>query len=351
MGQPKVSIVIPIYNVEPYLRECLDSVCRQTLEDIEIICVNDGSTDGSLAIVEDYAASDGRIVILDGPNGGYGKAMNRGCARATGEYVGIVEPDDYVPLAMYEDLYAIAAENDLDFVKADFYRFTREENGDMQLVYHRLDSTGRWYHRVFDPSHEPQTLLFLMNTWTGIYRRSFLEAHDIRHHETPGASFQDNGFWFQTFVRAKRAMIVDKPYYRYRADNPNSSVNDRGKAYCMNAEYDYIENLLRKEPDVWERFKYMFWLKRLNNYNFTMSRIDPSLYEEYAESFQRDFTRARDLGELDRMLFTKRQWEILQEVLASPQKYARGYRFRQGLKRLYRSGTRVARSIGRRVAH
>ena len=168
MGQPKVSIIVPTYNVEPYLRECLDSICRQTLKDIEIICVNDGSTDGSLAIINEYAERDSRIVVLDGPNGGYGKGMNRGLDRATGEYIGIVEPDDFIALTMYEDLYAIASEHDLDFVKADFYRFTREENGDMELKYNHLDKTDTWYNKVFDPSQEPEALRFIMNTWSGI---------------------------------------------------------------------------------------------------------------------------------------------------------------------------------------
>lgn len=77
---------------------------------------------------------------------------------------------------------------------------------------------------------------FIMNTWSGIYRRDFLEQYKIRHHETPGASFQDNGFWFQTFIYAKRAMILDTPYYMNRRDNPNSSVNNREKVYCINQE-------------------------------------------------------------------------------------------------------------------
>ena len=118
MAQAKVSIIIPTYNVEEYLEECLDSVCRQTLKDIEILCVNDGSTDGSLEIIKRYAAKDERIVVLDGPNGGYGKAMNRGLDAATGEYIGIVEPDDFIALTMYEDLAKLADENALDFVKA-----------------------------------------------------------------------------------------------------------------------------------------------------------------------------------------------------------------------------------------
>ena len=116
----KVSIIIPTYNVEMYLVECMDSVVNQTLKDIEIICINDGSTDSSLEILKGYAEKDDRIIIVDKENGGYGIGMNIGLDKATGEYIGIVEPDDFVPLNMYEELYNKAVENDLDLVKADF---------------------------------------------------------------------------------------------------------------------------------------------------------------------------------------------------------------------------------------
>ena len=84
---PKVSVIVPVYNVEPYLRACMDSIVRQTLKDIEIICINDGSTDGSLAILKEFAELDKRITIVDKENGGYGMAMNIGLDRATGEYI------------------------------------------------------------------------------------------------------------------------------------------------------------------------------------------------------------------------------------------------------------------------
>ena len=190
----KVSIILPIYNVSQYLRECLDSVVGQTLKDIEIICVNDGSTDDSLDIIREYAAGDERIVVITGPNGGYGKAMNKGLDRATGEYVGIVEPDDYVVPEMFEELYQAAKEHDLDFVKADFYRFTRNEAGEESLQYELLDKTKTRYGQLLCPAEDPSCIRFTLNTWTGIYRREFLEEHGIRHNETPGASFQDNGF-------------------------------------------------------------------------------------------------------------------------------------------------------------
>ena len=111
---------------------------EQTLKDIEIICINDGSTDGSLKILQEYAAKDDRIKIVDKENGGYGIGMNIGLDMATGEYIGILEPDDYVAITMYEDLYKVAKDNDLDFVKADFYRFQRGETGNMYLVYNHL---------------------------------------------------------------------------------------------------------------------------------------------------------------------------------------------------------------------
>ena len=311
---PKVSIILPIYNVQAYLAEALDSVVNQTLRELEIICVDDGSTDGSLDIIREYAARDPRIVVLTGPNGGYGKAMNRGLDRATGEYVGIVEPDDYVDLTMFAELYQTAAEQKLDLVKADFYRFTRDEQGE-QLQYELLDKTRSRYGELLCPARDPSCIRFTLNTWTGIYRREFLEEHNIRHNETPGASFQDNGFFFQTFAYAQRAMIVNKPYYRNRRDNPNSSVKSRAKVYCMNIEYDFIRDLLMRDREVWERFQYMYWWKKYHNYWFTHDRIDDSYKEEFLDRMRQEYKRAQMLGQLDPELFTRSEWQTIQALI------------------------------------
>ena len=158
--------------------------------------------------------------------------MNTGMDIASGEYIGIVEPDDFVPLTMYEDLYNIAKDNELDFVKADFYRFTRDSRtGELNLVYNRLDPSGENYNQVISPFEKPYVTKFIMNTWSGIYRRQFIEEHHIRHNTTPGAAFQDNGFFWQTFMYAKRCMFLDRPYYMNRRDNPNSSVKNKEKVY------------------------------------------------------------------------------------------------------------------------
>ena len=193
----KVSIIVPTYNVEQYLAECMDSITGQTLRELEIICVNDGSTDGSLNILKKYAASDDRIIIIDKKNEGYGRAMNDGLDRASGEYVGIVEPDDYVDLHMYEDLYRIAKEKNLDIIKADFYRFVCNKNGEVLKSYDALSKDGTGYNEVINPKENDRIFRYVLNTWSGIYRRSFIEKYHIRHNVSPGASFQDNGFCFR----------------------------------------------------------------------------------------------------------------------------------------------------------
>ena len=317
----KVSIIVPTYNVEPYLVECMESITNQTLSDIEIICINDGSTDGSLAILKSYAEKDSRIILVEKENGGYGIGMNIGLEKATGEYIGIVEPDDFVPVNMFGDLYKIASENDLDFVKADFYRFERASNGDMFLTYNHLDRKDMYYNQIFNPSETPEAVRFIMNTWSGIYKKSFLDEWGIRHNETPGASFQDNGFWFQTFAFAKRAMIINKPYYMNRRDNPNSSVKNMQKVYCINVEYDHIRDILIEHPETWERFKTYYTLKRFHNSVATLRRIDNSLKKDYVDRFSKEMKRARDLGEMDEELFTAAERDNLHLLISQPNVY------------------------------
>lgn len=321
MTMAKVSVIVPIYNVSQYLREALDSLIGQTLKDLEIICVNDGSTDNSLEIIREYAAMDDRIVVITGPNGGYGKAMNAGLDRAGGAYIGILEPDDYVVPEMYEELYSIAAEHDLDFVKADFYRFVRNEEGKETLQYELLDKTRTRYGELLCPAEDPSCIRFKLNTWTGIYRRAFIEAYAIRHNETPGASFQDNGFYFQTFAYARRAMIINKPYYRNRRDNPNSSVNNKDKVYCMNVEMDYVRDLLMRDQEVWERFQYMYWWKKYHNYWFTYNRIADDYKAEYKERMRQEFKRAIQLGQLRREDFEAFEWRTIQSLVSGVNGY------------------------------
>jgi glycosyltransferase involved in cell wall biosynthesis len=318
---PKVSIIVPVYNVETYLSECLDSLLNQTLNDIEILCVNDGSTDSSPKILEHYTQKDARIKVFSKPNSGYGHTMNVGLDNARGEYIGIVESDDFVPSEMYKELYEKAIQNDLDFIKADFYRFTKE-NGELNLEYNALaKGNTAYYNRVLDPAEHVEVFKFIMNTWSGIYKRDFIEKFHIRHNETPGASFQDNGFFFQTFCQAKRIMFLNKPYYMNRRDNPNSSVKSKEKVFCIRDEYDFIYNFLLSHPELKQRYIYIYSLKKFHNYIFTYQRIADEFKIMFLEHFSETFQLAMSKNELDRSLFTNYEWRTLNEIIADPHHY------------------------------
>jgi glycosyltransferase involved in cell wall biosynthesis len=127
MSQPKVSVIIPVYNTEKYLRECLDSVVNQTLKDIEIICVDDGSSDGSPCILEEYRAKDSRVVAITQANLGPSSARNSGMNRAHGEYIAFVDSDDYLELNTLESVSRIAAEKHLDVILFDVEPFYESE--------------------------------------------------------------------------------------------------------------------------------------------------------------------------------------------------------------------------------
>ena len=181
---PKVSIVVPVYNVEKYLRECLDSLLAQKLKDIEIIVVNDGSTDSSADIAAEYAARDSRVRLISKENEGYGKTMNRGFSEARGEYVGIVESDDFADPRMFKDMYKFAKKHDLDLVKANYY-----EHSDAGDVFQE-PFAGFAYKTVFDPRVDQRALTVLPIIWSALYRREMIEREGIRFNGTPGSCFR-----------------------------------------------------------------------------------------------------------------------------------------------------------------
>lgn len=294
----KVSVVVPVCNVEKYLRECLDSLLNQSLKEMEFICVDDGSNDSSPAILAEYAAKDSRVKVITKPNAGYGHTMNRGIEAAQGEYIGILESDDVAPREMFAQLYETANKNRLDLVKSDFYRFETID-GKRALTLVPLTTREGWYGRVIEPAKEPDALRLAMNTWTGIYRRDFLVENGVRHNETPGASYQDNGFFFQTMCLAKRVMFINKPYYLNRRDNPNSSVYDKGKVYAMCGEMAFIMDFLKSREGLWETFKDVFYYKMLSNYEFTYNRIAESRRKEFLEHISAEFAQAENDGSLD----------------------------------------------------
>lgn len=222
---PKVSIIMPSLNVSSYIRECMDSVVGQTLQDIEIVCVDAVSTDGTWDILEEYAQKDSRIRLIRSEKRSYGYQMNLGLKVATGEYIGIVETDDFILPQMYQELYLYARENNADFVKSDFDIFTSFSDGERLFLRYSLKNNGIRYNTRFtamDYIGNMQTVDVFI--WNGIYKREFLQKNHITFQETPGAAFQDCGFRYQVALCVERGFFVDSSYYRYRRDNTSSST-------------------------------------------------------------------------------------------------------------------------------
>ena len=243
-GSPVLSLLIPIYNVQRYLRECLDSALAQTLKDIEIICINDGSTDNSPAIIREYMERDGRVKMIDKANSGYGDSMNRGLEMARGKYVGILESDDFMAPDALEKLVSAADSNNADFAKAnfDFYWSKPEERRSLHEMFRPQDCD-----KPVHPSDTTQFFKQKPSIWSAVYRRDFLERNGITFLPTPGASFQDTSFAFKVIACADKAVYLHDAVLSYRQDNENSSVNSSAKVFCVNTEYAEIERWIRED--------------------------------------------------------------------------------------------------------
>lgn len=214
---PKISVIVPIYNVEKYLKEALDSILAQTLSDLEIILINDGSKDKCPEIINEYAKCDNRIITIHKENEGYGKACNLGLKRATGEYIAILEPDDYIDPKMYEDLYNIAKEFNSDIVKSSFF-------DNLQSKEQKWIKKVNWpdfipEDRSFTIYEYPHFLTYHPSIWSCIYKKEFLDKNNINFIEAPGAGWVDNPFQVQTMCLAKRINYTQNAYYYWRRLN------------------------------------------------------------------------------------------------------------------------------------
>ena len=318
----KVSIVVPIYNVERYLRQCLDSVQKQTLTDIEVICVNDGSKDSSLDIIMEYVNSDPRFKVIDKPNSGYGNSMNRGFDMASGEYIGIVESDDYAEPDMFEKLYNCAHDNNLDACKAGFFYYfsVPEEKNIPSPIASRI-----MCDRVFCPTTDFKSLreqIEFFNIkptiWSAIYRKDFIRENNIRFNETPGASFQDASFNFKVWALAKRVKLLEECFLHYRQDNENSSINSTGKVFCVCDEYAEMDRFLDERPLIKGKLEIVKNALKYDTYMWNYSRLSPEKALEFLKVATEEFKRDMRDGVCLKDAYPWYKWNTLNFIIANP---------------------------------
>ena len=221
----RITVIIPVMNVERFLDQCLLSIESQTYPDLEILCINDGSTDGSLAIMREHAARDQRIRVIDKPNQGYGATCNRGIDEASGAWVSIVEPDDWVEPDMYRDLLAHVDSlgGDVDVAKSAYWRVYEEGPRPLKVkcAYYRKVKPAS---QPFPVRDAPELLSHHPSIWSAIYRRKWLVEKGIRFREYPGAGWADNPFLVETLCQTDRIAYLDEPYYCYREDTPEKVI-------------------------------------------------------------------------------------------------------------------------------
>lgn len=226
-SRPLISAILPIYNAEPYLNQALASVRHQTLADIEIICINDGSTDGSLSIMEGHAAADGRVRVIDKPNGGYGSACNRGLDEARGAYVAVIEPDDWIEPGMFKSLFdcAIGFDGPVDVAKSPYWRIVDPDTPGERRINCSYRGRIRPAAQPFDihDAGANHLLRHHPSIWSALYRRTFLADANIRFRETPGAGWADNPFFYETLLDARAIAYLDTPFYCYREETADKA--------------------------------------------------------------------------------------------------------------------------------
>ena len=231
---PLVSVVVPAFNASFTLEEALCSLTCQTLEDIEIVCVNDASSDTSPEILQRFFAQDARFTLVNhAKNAGYGAAMNDGIQAARGTWIAILEPDDFILPAMYERMLDFAGTfENVDIVKTPYVRELRAEGvarGGKALTTLNCSYRGR-----IKPAQQPFTLhdahtdhllRHHPSIWSALYRRDFLAQNNIHFVEYPGAGWADNEFFFETLLAAERIVYLDEPFYIYREETANEATN------------------------------------------------------------------------------------------------------------------------------
>lgn len=304
----KVSVIVPICNTEQYLPQCLDSIINQTLKEIEIICINDGSADSCGEILNNYASKDSRIRVINKENTGYGNSMNIGISLAKGEYISIVESDDFAKPDMLESLYNKASSNRVDIIKCDYYSYMNGECTKQNSFIDFEEGT------VFSIKDCWKLLNVNPTIWAGLYNRQFLQANNITFNETSGASYQDVSFSMIALYYAQRITISKDAFLCYRIDNPNASMKSPKKVFCIQGEFARIESLIQDDLFI-EHIQPVKFRHYIGNYN----RVHWLYKYAFLCSMQKELEKDFDKQNLS--FWDPVSWENAERIRQNPDDY------------------------------
>lgn len=239
----KVSIIVPVYNVEKYVKKCIKSLMNQTLEDIEIIVVNDGSTDNSLSIVEELAQEDNRIKIYTKENGGLSDARNYGLKKAKGKYIAFLDSDDYVKTDLYEKMYEKAKKEKSDMVECNFFWTYPKENNNKALK----KDIGEKYNNQIEMMEKARVV-----AWNKLYKREIIDRVGVEFPK--GLRYEDIEFFYKLVPYIKNISFIKQPmiYYVQRKESIINTQNDNTRDI-----FKVFENVFEyyKENKFYDKYK------------------------------------------------------------------------------------------------
>ena len=245
---PKISVIVPVYNVDKYLRKCLDSIVNQTFTDMEIICINDGSTDKSLNILEEYASKDNRIIIINQENQGQGVARNRGIDAASGEYISFIDSDDFIELDMLETIYNKIKQTGVDVVQFD-YQMCDED--DKFIEYNTLSVEIKKRLKIQLKNEQifslkdfkrPNFVQDRLMVWDKIYSSDFIKRNNIRH--SPTKIGEDHLLSIGSTILANKILYTNQYFYHYRRRSDSSVHIISGDNLGVFDNIEYLKEFL-----------------------------------------------------------------------------------------------------------
>ena len=248
-GDVKLSVIIPVYNAEKYLAECLDSILGQSLRELEVICVDDGSRDGSAAVLKDYAGRDSRVRVIEQENSGAGAARNRGLETAAGEYVLFMDADDTLEGGSLEKLWKEARRLRPDVLRCRALDYDNQSGAVTHGVHNYLKRVPPFLFHV-PLRYSTAWPIFprvSVAPWGGIVRRDFLLGGHIRFNGL--ICVNDRSFYWETVLKARRAVFTDTVLTRYRMNLSDSLIGARLRHFdCHFRSYELVEKLCAALP-------------------------------------------------------------------------------------------------------
>ncbi|EAC1313956.1 glycosyltransferase family 2 protein, partial [Campylobacter coli] len=319
--KPEISIIVPSFNSKNYISECMESILDQKFKNIEVICVDAISYDGTLEILKGFSDKDSRVAIVLSPKKSLGYQINLGIEKASGRYLGIVDSDDYIHQDMYKVLYDAIKKYKCDMVKSDILEFYNDKFNRV-FAYKPTLYNEEWYNIILSDNKKILETTWCMNQ-PALYNLEFIKLNKIRANETLGASYQDLGFWFQISALVKSCFFIKQAFYYYRQDNPNSSINSQNKVYCINEEYNFIYDFLKQRTLYNHCMPYIFTKLKFYSYKWNLNRINFIYKYDFLQQFSKEFLQHFLFNEIENSFLIKEKELLL--ILYSFELYYQNY--------------------------